>query len=87
VRSYRRSRAAGNFREAMAVEAKAMNDYPEGTSGVLRAVERWENEGGRVERICLAPDTAADGNATAPRAGHVETEGARMSDAARDANS
>jgi hypothetical protein len=70
----------------MAVEAKAMNEYPEGTGGVLRAVERWENEGGRVERICLAPDTAADGNAAAPRAGHVETEDARVSDAARDAN-
>jgi len=70
----------------MAVEAKAMNDYPEGTSGVMRAVERWENEGGRVERIYLATDTAAGGNATTPRAGHVETEGARVSDAARDTN-
>jgi hypothetical protein len=35
-----------------------MNDYPEGTSGVSRAVERWENEGGRVERIYLAPSRA-----------------------------
>ena len=64
-----------------------MDDYPERASGVLRAVERWENEGGRVERIYLAPDTAADGNATAPRAGHVETEGARVSDAAGDTDS
>jgi len=64
-----------------------MNDYPDGMSGVLRAVERWENEAGRVERIYLASDTAADGNATAPRAGHVETEGARVSEAARDAHS
>jgi hypothetical protein len=87
VRSYRWSRGAGNFREAMTKEAKAMNDYADGTNGVLRAVERWENEGGRVGRIYLAPDTAAGGNATAPRAGHVETEGARVSDAPRDANS
>ena len=63
-----------------------MNDYPEGTSGVMRAVERWENEGGRVERIYLAPDTVADDNAIAPRADHVETEDARVSDAARDTN-
>jgi hypothetical protein len=68
------------------LEAKAMNDYPEGTSGVLRAVERWENEGGRVERIYLSPDTAADGDAVAPRAEHVEAEGARVSDAARGTN-
>lgn len=54
-----------------------MNDHVDGTGGVLKAVERWENEGGRVERIHLAPDTAADGEATDPRAAHVETEGAR----------
>jgi hypothetical protein len=66
------------------LEAKAMNDYPEGTSGAMRAVERWENEGGRVERIYLAPDTAADADADAPRADHVEAEGARVSDAARE---
>jgi hypothetical protein len=35
----------------MTKEAKAMNDYADGTSSVLIAVERWENEGGRVERI------------------------------------
>ena len=64
-----------------------MKDYADGTGGLLKAVERWENEGGRVERIYLAPDADADGNATAPRAGHVETGGARVSDAARDANS
>lgn len=64
-----------------------MKDYADGTGGVLKAVERWENEGGRVERIYLAPDADADGNTTASRAGHVETEGARVPPAARDTNS
>jgi hypothetical protein len=98
VRSYRRPEGAGNFREAMAEEAKSMNDYTDGTMGVLKAVERWENEGGRVESTYPALDTAADSNATAPRAravsrpagrreGHGGIEGAGVIDAAHDTNS
>jgi hypothetical protein len=34
----------------MPEEVEEMNDYIEGRNDVLKAVERWENEGGRVGR-------------------------------------
>ncbi len=37
-----------------------MNDYYDEMPDVLKAVERWENEGGRFENTSFAPDTGAD---------------------------
>jgi hypothetical protein len=82
----------------MPEEVEEMNDYIEGRNDVLKAVERWENEGGRVGRTYLAPDTPAVGNAAASGAPAVSrptgsrvtkdgSEGARVFDAARDTNS
>jgi len=82
----------------MPEEMEEMNDYPEGRADVLKAVERWENEGGSVGRAYLAPDTQADGNAaasgasavsrpTGSRVTHDGGEDPRVIGAARDTDS
>jgi hypothetical protein len=50
----------------MAEGVKAMNEYHGGSPDLLRAVERWENEGGRFELANFTPHRGAGNNAPAP---------------------
>ena len=45
-----------------------MSGYPDGLPDILRAVERWENEGGRFEAVNFTWDGGAGNNALAVRA-------------------
>jgi hypothetical protein len=51
----------------MEEEVKSMNEYPDGLPAMLRAVERWENEGGRFELASFTPDRGAGNNAREAR--------------------
>ena len=44
-----------------------MNEYPNRLPDILRAVERWENEGGRFELASFTPDRGAGNNAREAR--------------------
>ena len=57
---------AESFREEMAEGVRAMNEHPDGLPDLLRAVERWENEGGRFELTPFTPHRGAGKNAPTP---------------------
>jgi hypothetical protein len=69
---------AERFREEMAEGVRTMNEYPDGLPDLLRAVERWENEGGRFKLANFTPHRGVVSNAHAPASRRANEDEVRI---------